>query len=64
MITDSIQSMKGKVTLVVIAHRLSTVRNASLVLYLDKGKVLSLGTFEHVRKAIPNFDIQAKLMGL
>jgi ABC-type multidrug transport system fused ATPase/permease subunit len=63
-ITDSIQSMKGKVTLVVIAHRLSTVRNASLVMYLDKGKVLSLGTFEHVRRAIPNFDIQAKLMGL
>jgi ABC-type multidrug transport system fused ATPase/permease subunit len=56
--------MKGKVTVVVIAHRLSTVRNASLVIYIDKGEVLSLGTFEHVRRAIPNFDIQAKLMGL
>jgi ABC-type multidrug transport system fused ATPase/permease subunit len=63
-ITESIQSIRGTVTIVMIAHRLSTVRNADLVLYLEDGRVLSLGTFEHVRREIPNFDIQAKLMGL
>jgi hypothetical protein len=47
-----------------IAHRLSTVRGADLVIYLDKGMIQSIGTFEQVRKEIPNFDSQAKLMGL
>jgi ABC-type multidrug transport system fused ATPase/permease subunit len=63
-ITESIQLIRGKVMIVIIAHRLSTVRNADIVLYLEKGRVLSLGSFEHVRQEIPNFDIQAKLMGL
>jgi ABC-type multidrug transport system fused ATPase/permease subunit len=63
-ITESIQLIKGKVTIVIIAHRLSTVRNADLVLYLENGRVLSLGSFEDVRQEIPNFDVQAKLMGL
>jgi ABC-type multidrug transport system fused ATPase/permease subunit len=63
-IAESIQSIKGEVTVVMIAHRLSTVRNADSVLYLEKGKVLSLGTFDQVRESIPNFDAQAKLMGL
>ena len=63
-IAESIQAIKGEVTVVMIAHRLSTVRNADNVLYLEKGKVLSLGTFDYVRASIPNFDAQAKLMGL
>jgi ABC-type multidrug transport system fused ATPase/permease subunit len=63
-IADAINSIKGEVTVVMIAHRLSTVRNADLVLYLEKGKIRSIGTFEQVRQSIPNFDAQAKLMGL
>jgi ABC-type multidrug transport system fused ATPase/permease subunit len=63
-ISDSIQLIKGKVTVVMIAHRLSTVRNADAVLYLDEGRSLVIGTFEEVRRQVPNFDTQAKLMGL
>jgi ATP-binding cassette subfamily C protein len=47
-----------------IAHRLSTVRDADKILYLDCGRVLALGTFEEIRSKIPEFDHQAKLMGL
>lgn len=63
-IADAIHTIRGEVTVVMIAHRLSTVRNADLVLYLEKGKIRSIGTFEQVRESIPNFDAQAKLMGL
>jgi ABC-type multidrug transport system fused ATPase/permease subunit len=63
-ISESIQQIKGKVTVVMIAHRLSTVRNADEVLYLENGHSLAMGTFNEVRSQIPNFDIQAKLMGL
>jgi ABC-type multidrug transport system fused ATPase/permease subunit len=47
-----------------IAHRLSTVRNADIVVYLSEGKVMATGTFDEVRKAVLDFDRQAKLMGL
>ena len=63
-ISDAIQELKGSVTVILIAHRLSTVRNADKVIYLDGGKIISEGTFEEVRKAVPDFDSQAKLMGL
>jgi hypothetical protein len=31
---------------------------------MEKGEVMSVGTFEEVRRSVPNFDIQANLMGL
>jgi ABC-type multidrug transport system fused ATPase/permease subunit len=63
-ISDAIQALRGTTTVVMIAHRLSTVRNADMVVYLSQGKALAVGTFEEVRKAVPEFDRQAKFMGL
>ena len=63
-ISDAIQNLKGKVTVVLIAHRLSTVRNAGQVMYMADGQVIARGTFEEVREAVPDFDRQAQLMGL
>jgi len=63
-ISNAIHAMKGSTTVVMIAHRLSTIRNADIVVYMEKGKVTFSGTFNEVRKAVPNFDRQAKLMGL
>jgi ABC-type multidrug transport system fused ATPase/permease subunit len=61
------QTLKNKVfnrTTIVIAHRLATVKECDLLIYLEKGKILATGTFDEVRKAIPDFDSQASLMGL
>jgi ABC-type multidrug transport system fused ATPase/permease subunit len=63
-INQSIYSLKGSVTVVMIAHRLSTARNADKIAYISNGKIETLGSFEEVRKQIPDFDAQAKLMGL
>jgi ABC-type multidrug transport system fused ATPase/permease subunit len=63
-ISQSIQNLKGQVTLVMIAHRLSTIRYADRVIYMDSGKVVAQGSFEEVRKMIPDFEKQAQLMGL
>jgi ABC-type multidrug transport system fused ATPase/permease subunit len=63
-ISDAIHRLKGSTTVVMIAHRLSTVRNADLVLYMDSGRIISQGTFDEVRSAVPDFDRQAQLMGL
>jgi len=63
-LSGAIQALKGSVTVVMIAHRLSTVRNADKVIYMDGGKLVSQGSFEEVRSEVPDFDKQAKLMGL
>ena len=63
-ISDALMELKGNVTLVMIAHRLSTVRNADVVVYMDEGKIIAQGSFDEVRSVVPNFDSQARLMGL
>lgn len=63
-ISRSLKKLKGEVTIILIAHRLSTVKEADVIFYLEEGKLIANGTFHDVRKAIPNFDRQASLMGL
>lgn len=64
LVSGSLSSLSSKTTLITIAHRLSTVRNADLVVYLENGKIIATGTFLEVRDKVPNFDRQANLMGL
>ena len=63
-ISEAIHALRGSTTVVMIAHRLSTVRNADIVVYMSASKIIATGTFDEVRKAVPDFDRQAKLMGL
>ena len=63
-ISHSIQKLQGSVTVVLIAHRLSTVRNVNQVIYMAGGEIVARGNFEEVREAVPDFDRQAQLMGL
>jgi len=63
-LNSAIQSLRGAVTIVVIAHRLSTVTEADLVAYMETGKIQATGSFSEVRETIPEFDRQAKLLGL
>lgn len=63
-ISKAVQDLRGSVTVIMIAHRLSTVRNSDSVIYMDKGQIKSIGTFDEVRTSVPDFDRQAKLMGL
>jgi ABC-type multidrug transport system fused ATPase/permease subunit len=63
-ISDAIQAMRGQVTVLMIAHRLSTVRHADVVVYMEDGRIVATGTFDEVRESVSDFDRQAKLMGL
>ena len=63
-ITESVHNLKGGVTIVIIAHRLSTVRESDVIHYLADGKILKSGTFEELKLAVPEFAKQARLMGL
>jgi ABC-type multidrug transport system fused ATPase/permease subunit len=63
-ITASIDTVRVNRTLIVIAHRLSTVLRANNVVFLKDGKILGQGTFNELRKSLPDFENQAQLSGL
>lgn len=50
VIKESIDELKGKMTVVIIAHRLSTIRNVDNVIVLGKGRVIEQGTYESLYK--------------
>jgi ABC-type multidrug transport system fused ATPase/permease subunit len=64
LVTGVLDSLKGQMTIVLIAHRLSTVMNADQIIYMDKGKVLGQGTFAELKAAVPEFAKAIKLMDL
>jgi len=51
-IQNRIDALKGEVTVVIVAHRLSTVQNADRVYVLDEGRVIESGTYEELRRAL------------
>ncbi len=63
-LSNAIKSLSGQTTLIIIAHRLSTVRDADQVCYIQNGKVLCVGSFEAVVSQVPEFATQAEIMGL
>ena len=60
---EIIRNLKGA-TLLVIAHRLSTVKEADEIFYLEKGVLIGSGSFDELRTQVPNFESQATLLGL
>jgi ABC-type multidrug transport system fused ATPase/permease subunit len=62
LISQTIRELKGKCTVVLIAHRISSVINADKVIFMENGKILAEGTFDEVRRMSPTFENQVNLM--
>ena len=63
-VTKSIRSLQGDVTLISVAHRLSTIKDYDRICYLDEGRIVASGTFSEVALAHPAFGEQVALAGL
>lgn len=63
-VSDSITALAGDRTLVVVAHRLSTIRQADRIFFMRDGEVAGSGTFDELVERIPDFAQQAALAGL
>ncbi|MEX0450054.1 ABC transporter ATP-binding protein [Spiribacter sp. 221] len=48
-IQQSIDALKGEITVVIIAHRLSTIRNVDHVYVFDQGRLVEDGPFDRLR---------------
>ena len=63
-IVQTLQDLEGTVTTLTIAHRLATVRRVHKIVFMKDGRVVNEGSFDDVRRAVPDFDRQASLLGL
>ena len=54
-VRKSIDSLQGERTVVIVAHRLSTIKNADVIFFLEKGKIIAKGTFEELYKNVDKF---------
>ena len=60
----ALKVMQGECSVLIIAHRLSTLKFVDRVMYLENGRILAIGNVDDVRHAVPRFDVQAGLQGL
>ncbi len=51
----TLQSLRGQMTIVIVAHRLSTVRSVDHLVHLREGRIAAEGTFEEVRRGDAEF---------
>lgn len=63
-ISTSISKLSTEISVMVIAHRLTSIREFQSIVYMDKGKILASGTFAEVCALVPDFESNAKAMGL
>jgi ABC-type multidrug transport system fused ATPase/permease subunit len=63
-ITGMLKELHGQVTIISIAHRLSTVMHSDLVLFLRDGDLVGSGKFEDLVQQHPDLAHQAELLGI
>ena len=63
-VSESILKLTGECTVIFIAHRLSVVRSADMIYYIDKGRIVNQGTFDELRSINADFNNQANFMGI
>lgn len=61
-IAKALNQMRGKVTVVLIAHRLNTVQHADRVFLIDQGRIRDEGTFKELLARNPSIDRLVQLL--
>ena len=63
-VTDYLFSLKGKATIIIVAHRLSSIKMADNIYYLEEGEIKGSGKFNELQESVPGFAEQVKNMSL
>lgn len=61
-ITETIDKLRGQVTIALIAHRLSTVQNADEIFYIENGRLVASGVYQNLIQTNANFAKAAELL--
>lgn len=60
-LTEILAGLKGKKTIIAIAHRLSTLKNCDRIMYINEGELVDVGTFDELSRKHPDFEQIVKL---
>jgi len=55
-IVDTLTELRGGLTMIVVTHRIATVRNCDRILHIEEGSMQALGNFEAVCGSLPERD--------
>jgi ABC-type multidrug transport system fused ATPase/permease subunit len=55
LIIKAIEDLKGERTVIMIAHRLTTVMNCDIIFYMEEGKIVDQGTYNELIKRNKKF---------
>ena len=61
LVIRAINNLSKDITIILIAHRLNTVKNCNIIFQLDKGKLKNKGTFEELMKNDDQFRNNANI---
>ena len=59
-VMEAVNNLSKEITLILIAHRLSTVKNCDVIYYLEKGKLVAKGNYEELKTKVPAFKMMSK----
>ena len=62
-VMDAIEGLGRELTILVIAHRLSTVSRCDTIIQLEQGKIVAQGSYEHLIAQSPTFRSMAEIAG-
>jgi ABC-type multidrug transport system fused ATPase/permease subunit len=62
LVQEAIERLMANRTTFVVAHRLSTIRNATMILVVDKGRIVQMGT--HQKLIVNDSGLYKKLYEL
>jgi len=59
-VMSSIEGLKRDLTVIIIAHRMTTVRHCDVIMELDQGRLIAQGTYQQLLERSPSFRGMAK----
>lgn len=62
-ISETLSSLDESISLILIAHRITTIQHADKIIYIESGRIRAFGNILEVRKQVPEFnDAMSKLL--
>ena len=55
LITQTLMALREQVTIIIIAHRITTIRKVNNIYFMGNGKIMGVGNYSSLQKAVPEF---------
>ncbi len=63
-IQSNVEKLKGKYTIIIIAHRLATIKNADKIVILKNGNIGAIGSFQELIESSNEFRLMTEFQGM